>query len=56
MCACSTNVPPHGSIVSRPTRIAAVIPYWLDEADDPRTEVIPTVLPAELRKHVKEER
>jgi hypothetical protein len=28
----------------------------IDEADEPRTEVIPTVLPAELRAHVREER
>jgi len=28
----------------------------VDEADDPHTEVIPTVLPAELRAHVKEDR
>jgi hypothetical protein len=28
----------------------------LDEADEPRTEIIPTVLPAELRAHVKEDR
>jgi hypothetical protein len=28
----------------------------LDEADEPQTEVIPTVLPAELRAHVKEDR
>ena len=28
----------------------------IDEADEPRTEVVPTLLPAELRAHVKEER
>jgi hypothetical protein len=28
----------------------------IDDADDPHTEVIPTVLPAELRAHVKEDR
>jgi hypothetical protein len=27
-----------------------------DEADEPQTEVIPTVLPAELRAHIKEDR
>lgn len=28
----------------------------IEDADDPHTEVIPTVLPAELRAHVKEDR
>jgi hypothetical protein len=28
----------------------------LDEADESRTEIIPTVLPAELRAHIKEDR
>jgi hypothetical protein len=28
----------------------------LDEADEPRTEIIPNVLPAELRAHIKEDR
>jgi hypothetical protein len=28
----------------------------LEEPDEPQTEVIPTVLPAELRAHIREDR